>query len=100
MEEWEYCLLWATPRKTIVAKPGGEIERYSNRAEGEGILVGLQADGWLTVAFDIEPTDDMTYLFRRRTQPRAIVAKDKPFLGAPIFPQVQTPHTEAGFTYH
>lgn len=100
MEEWEYCLLWATPKKTIVAKPRGEIERYSNRAEGEGILSGLQAEGWLTIAFDIMPTNSMTYLFRRRIQSRARITANKPLPDATIYAQTQTPYPQAGISHH
>lgn len=72
MEEWEFCLLWASPRKTVVIKPGGEIERYLSRSQNQGILASLQAEGWQTVAFDIDPTDDMTYLFKRQVKKRRI----------------------------
>ena len=26
MDEWEYCLLWASPRKTVIIKPGGQMD--------------------------------------------------------------------------
>ena len=72
MEEWEYCLLWATPAKTVVVKPGGEIERYSNLHQNEGILARLQTDGWQTVAFNIDPSVDMMYMFKREIKKRRV----------------------------
>ena len=71
MEEWEYCLMWATPEKTILIKPDRHVERFSNQAQdnakaSSGILTGLRVAGWETVAFDISPTTNMAYLFKRR----------------------------------
>ncbi len=87
MDEWEYCLLWASPRKTVVIKPGGQMEKFTRSSRSTGILAGLQAEGWQTVAFDIAPSVDMTYLFKRRVQKRVIAAKVEPFPSAPIYPQ-------------
>ncbi len=87
MDEWEYCLLWASPRKTVVIKPGGQMEKFTRNSRSTGILAGLQAEGWQTVAFDIAPSVDMTYLFKRRVQNRVIAAKAKPLPNAPIYPQ-------------
>lgn len=71
MEEWEYCLMWATPRKTILIKPDRHVERFSDQAHNNpngstGILTSLRVAGWETVAFDITPTTNMAYLFKRR----------------------------------
>ena len=87
MDKWEYCLLWASPTKTVVIKPGGKMEKFIRNSRSTGILAGLQADGWQTVAFDIAPSVDMTYLFKRRVQKRVIDAKVKPLPSAPIYPQ-------------
>ena len=92
MEEWEYCLLWASSRKTVVVKPGGQVETFSKNRPGQGILADLQADGWQTVAFNMEPTVDMTYLFKRRIRAMAIPEKDLSLSGLPIYPQVGTFH--------
>ncbi len=100
MDEWEYCLLWASPRKTIVIKPGGQMEKFTRNRWSDGILAGLQADGWQTVAFDIEPTADMTYLFKRRVQSGGFSAKDKPLPNALIYAQAPTPYPEAGISQH
>ena len=78
MEQWEYCLLWASPATTVVVKPDGEVESFSNNRQSgssAGILTSLQADGWHTVAFNTEPTVDMTYLFKRRVQTRRMKAQ-------------------------
>ena len=69
MEEWEYCLMWATPKVTVLIKPDRQVERFSNQVENNratGILTSLRATGWKTVAFDITPTTNMAYLFKRR----------------------------------
>ena len=75
MEEWEYCLLWASPRKTVIITPGGEMEKFTNNSRNRGILTNLQADGWQTVAFNMEPTVDMTYLFKRQVKKRRMKAE-------------------------
>jgi len=75
MEELEYCLLWASPRKTVVVKPGDQVETFSEHKPSRGILAGLQADGWQTVAFNMEPTVDMTYLFKRQVKKRRMKAE-------------------------
>ncbi|GMR10290.1 MAG: hypothetical protein BMS9Abin28_1111 [Anaerolineae bacterium] len=80
MEEWEYCLLWASPRKTVVVKPGGQVETFSIHSCNQGVLAGLQVDGWQTVAFNTEPTVDMTYLFKRPIQRKTSIARDKPLM--------------------
>jgi hypothetical protein len=94
MDEWEYCLLWASPRKTVVIKPGGQMEKFTRNSRSTGILTGLQADGWQTVAFDINPSVDMTYLFKRRVQNRVIAAKTKPIPNAPVYWQAQEPYPQ------
>lgn len=90
MEEWEYCLLWASPWKTVVVKPGGQVETYSNLSQSGssgGILVGLQADGWQTIGYNTTPTVDMTYLFKRRVQSRRMdVAPEHPSMFMPVIP--------------
>ena len=68
MEQWEYCLLWANPRKTVIVRSDQKTETVSNQNHSQGILTGLRADGWQTIAFDIEPTSNMTYLFKRRVR--------------------------------
>ena len=100
MDQWEYCLLWASPRMTVVIKPGGQMEKFTRNGRNQGILAGLQADGWQTVAFNIEPTVDMTYLFKRRLQKQAFAAKDKPLPKAPFFPQPQTSYPRVGISNH
>ena len=87
MDEWEYCLLWASPGKTIVIKPGGQIERFTKTGRNRGILTSLQADGWVTVAFNIEPTVDMTYLFKRQINRRRTIAEpEHPLIYMPMQP--------------
>lgn len=76
MEEYEYCLLWASPRKTVIVKPGGQVEKFSNRSQSQGILTGLQTEGWETVAFNIEPTVDMLYMFKRPLQTLTLPVRD------------------------
>jgi hypothetical protein len=85
MDECEYCLLWASPTKTVVIKPGGMMEKFTRNSRSTGILAGLQADGWQTIAFNTQPSVDMTYLFRRRLQRQAFAAEDKPVPHAPIY---------------
>jgi hypothetical protein len=63
------------------------MEKFTRSSRSTGILAGLQAEGWQTVAFDIAPSVDMTYLFKRRVQKRVIAAKVEPFPSAPIYPQ-------------
>lgn len=82
MEEWEYCLLWASPRKTVVVKPGGLVETFSRAGRSQGILAGLQAEGWQTIVFNIAPTVDMTYLFKRPIQSMTLLANDRPLVDA------------------
>ena len=96
MDEWEYCLLWASPTKTVVVKPGGKMEKFTRNSRSMGILAGLQADGWQTVAFDIQPTVDMTYLFKRRLQKRVSPTAEMPIPSMPIYPQGPKPHPQPG----
>jgi len=71
----------------VVIKPGGQMEKFTRNSRSTGILAGLQAEGWQTVAFDIAPSVDMPYLFKRRVHNRVIVAKVEPLPSAPIYPQ-------------
>lgn len=96
MDEWEYCLLWASPTKTVVIKPGGQMEKFTRNSRSPGILAGLQADGWQTVAFDIQPTVDMTYLFKRRVQRRQFASEEKSVPRIPIHSQAPMPYPQAG----
>ncbi len=93
MEEWEYCLLWASPEKTVVVKPGGQVETYSSSSlsgPSDGILVSLQADGWQTVAFNSTPTVDMTYLFKRRVGGmQSEILPELPSTFVPVAPESQ-----------
>jgi hypothetical protein len=100
MDEWEYCLLWASPIKTVVIKPGGQMEKFTRNSRSTGILAGLQADGWQTVAFNIEPTVDMTYLFKRRLERQAVAAEDKSVPHAPIYSQSPSSYPQAGVSQH
>jgi hypothetical protein len=100
MDEWEYCLLWASPRKTVVIKPGGQMEKFTRNSRSTGILSGLQAEGWQTVAFDIAPSVDMTYLFRRRVANRGIAAKAKPTPNAPIYRQAPEPYPQTAISHN
>ena len=95
MEEWEYCLLWASPKKTVVVKPGSQVETFSKTSRSQGILAGLQADGWQTVAFNIAPTVDMTYLFKRPVQAQVLTARDKPVSDVSIYPWTRMPYQQA-----
>jgi len=95
MDEWEYCLLWASPEKTVVVKPGGQVETSSDHRRTQGILAGLQTDGWQTVAFNIAPTVDMTYLFKRQIQDAVLAERDKPCTETIIYPQARTPYQQA-----
>ena len=95
MEEWEYCLLWASPKKTVIIKPGGQMEKFTKNSRNRGILSDLQADGWQTVAFNIEPTVDMTYLFKRSVQTQEMAKRDKPLSDVPIYPHTRIPYQEA-----
>ena len=95
MDQWEYCLLWASPRMTVVIKPGGQMEKFTRNGRNQGILAGLQTDGWQTVAFNIAPTVDMTYLFKRQIQDAVSAARDKPCTETIIYPQARTPYQQA-----
>ena len=95
VEEWEYYLMWASPRKTVVVKPGGQVETLSDHSRSQDILAGLQAYGWRTVAFNIAPTVDMTYLFKRQIQDPMMAAKDKPTTETLMYPQGRTPYQQA-----
>jgi hypothetical protein len=95
MEEWEYCLLWASPRKTVIIKSGGQMEKFTKKSRNRGILTNLQADGWQTVAFNIEPTVDMTYLFKRSVQTQEMAERDRPLSDVPIYPHTRIPYQEA-----
>jgi hypothetical protein len=74
------------------------MEKYTRNSRSTGILAGLQADGWQTVAFNSDPTVDMTYLFKRRLQRQAIPAADKTVPNAPIYPQISQPYTQTGLS--
>ncbi|MFV2044590.1 MAG: hypothetical protein ACC700_15320, partial [Anaerolineales bacterium] len=90
--------LWASPRKTVVIKPDGEAEIISNHsrsASSEGILVGLRADGWQTAAFNIDPTVDMIYLFKRQIQGRITEAENK---HTSTYLQAPNPHQQVAIS--
>jgi len=95
MEKWEYCLLWASPRKTVIIMPRGQIEKFTNNSRNRGFLTNLRAEGWQTVAFNIEPTVDMTYLFKRSVQTQEIANRDKPLSDVLIYPYTRIPYPEA-----
>ena len=78
----------------MVIKPGGQMEKFTRNSRSTGILAGLQAEGWQTVAFDIAPSVDMTYLFKRRVQDPVIAAKAKPLPNTPIYPQAAEQHSQ------
>ena len=85
---------------TVVIRPGGKMEKFTKNSRSPGILAGLQADGWQTVAFNIEPTVDMTYLFKRRLQSQTFAAEDKPLPNARIYSQAPTAHSQAGISHN
>ena len=95
MDEWEYCLLWASPRKTIIITPGGQMEKFTKDSRNRGSLTTLQADGWQTVAFNIKPTVDMTYLFRRSVQTQETAEREKPLSDLPIYPHTGIQYQES-----
>lgn len=95
MEEWEYCLLWASPRKTVVVKPRGQVETFSNHSRNQGVLAGLQADGWQTAAFNIDPTVDMIYLFKRQIQGCITEAENK---HTSTYLQAPNPHQQVAIS--
>jgi len=84
----------------VVIKPGGQMEKFTRNSRSTGILVGLQAEGWQTVAFDISPSVDMTYLFKRRVQNRVNAAKARPLPNAPIYSQAPEPHPSIAISHN
>jgi hypothetical protein len=76
------------------------MEKFTRNSRSTGILAGLQADGWQTVAFNTHPTVDMTYLFKRRLQRQAQAAEDKPFSSSPIYSQTPRPYPRAEVSQH
>jgi len=70
MQKWEYCLVMTTPKEVLVRKPGESLERFE-AGEGDpeiGILGRLGTEGWEAVGFDVAPTADLFYLFKRPIQ--------------------------------
>lgn len=67
MQKWEYCLLLVSPEEAMLRKTGQVTEtiRLGEQAEDIGVLGSLGAEGWEAVGFQISPTADLMYFFKR-----------------------------------
>ena len=70
MQRWEYCLVLVSPEEAMLRRTGQPTEtitlgEQAEDAEDIGVLGSLGAEGWEAVGFQISPTADLMYFFKR-----------------------------------